>query len=154
MGEAKSDEIQSAHKPIDILLVEDSPTDADILQEAMAETKIRNSLHVVTDGVAALQYLRQQGVYENAVIPDLILLDLNLPKKDGREVLAEIKQDEILRSIPVVVLTSSRSEEDIAKSYHLHANCYISKPLDLDRFVDIIKQIDEFWFAVVKLPKR
>ena len=154
MEEVRTDDILSSNKPIDMLLVEDSPTDVDLFKEALRETKIRNRLHVVSDGVEALRYLRREGEYSDAPTPDLILLDLNLPRKDGREVLAVIKNDDGLRAIPVVVLTSSKSEEDIAKTYELYANCYIIKPLDMDRFIEIVKQIDNFWFTVVKLPKR
>ena len=127
-------------KIIDILLVEDNPGDADLAREALETSKVRNSLHVVGDGEAAMAFLRQQGKYTAAPRPDLVLLDLNLPKKDGREVLAEIKSDENLKCIPVVILTTSKAEEDILKTYNLHANCYISKPIDIDTLGEKIRQ--------------
>ena len=139
-------------RPIEILLVEDSPEDADLTREALEDAKVANNLSVVADGAAALAYLRRQGEYAQATRPDLILLDLNLPKKDGREVLAEIKADEELKLIPVVVLTTSEAEQDIVRSYKLHANCYVTKPLDLDQFVTVVKSIEDFWLAIVKLP--
>ena len=139
-------------KPIEILLVEDNPGDARLTKEALKESKVLNRLHVVGDGVAALAFLRRQDKYTRAVHPDLILLDLNLPKKDGREVLEEIKEDPNLRRIPVVILTISKDEEDIIKTYNLHANCYITKPVDFDQFMEVVKAIEEFWLAVVKLP--
>ena len=139
-------------KPIDILLVEDSPTDALLTKRALGEAKLINRLHIVEDGVEAIAFLRKQDPYANAPRPHLILLDLNLPKKDGREVLAEIKSDEDLRVIPVVVLTTSKSEEDILRSYKLHANCYIAKPVDFNSFADAVASIENFWFAVVTLP--
>lgn len=141
-------------KHVEILLVEDSETDVDLMREVMEDSKLSNNLHVVMDGVAALKYLRNQAGYESAVRPDIILLDLNLPKKDGREVLAEIKNDPDLQDIPVVVLTSSKAEEDIYRSYKLHANCYVTKPLDLEQFALIVRQIESFWFSVVKLPPK
>ena len=140
--------------PIEILLVEDNPADVRLTQEALKEEKLRNNLHVVRDGVDALAYLRREGKYEKAVRPDLILLDLNLPKKDGREVLTEIKNDEKLKTIPVVVLTISNAEADILKSYNLHANCYIQKPLDLIQFSKVVKSIQYFWLTIVKLPPK
>jgi CheY-like chemotaxis protein len=139
-------------RPIEILLVEDSPEDADLTREALEDAKVANNLSVVADGAAALAYLRREGDYALATRPDLILLDLNLPKKDGREVLAEIKADEELKLIPVVVLTTSEAEQDIVRSYKLHANCYVTKPLDLDQFVTVVKSIEDFWLAIVKLP--
>ncbi len=139
-------------KIIDILLVEDNPGDADLAREALETGKVRNSLHVVGDGEAAMAFLRHQGKYTAAPRPDLVLLDLNLPKKDGREVLAEIKSDENLKCIPVVILTTSKAEVDILKTYNLHANCYISKPIDLDQFIKVVQAIEEFWFTIVKLP--
>ncbi|AXB43708.1 response regulator [Amycolatopsis albispora] len=139
--------------PIDILLVEDDPGDVLMTQEAFEHHKIRNSLHVVSDGVEALEFLRRDGAYPDAPRPGLILLDLNLPKKDGREVLAEIKAEPELRSIPVVVLTTSEAEEDILRSYDLHANAYVTKPVDFERFVEVVRQIDDFFVTVVKLPK-
>ena len=139
-------------KPIEILLVEDNPGDVRLTQEAFKENKVRNTLHAVTDGAEALAFLRQEREYAQACRPDLILLDLNLPKKDGREVLEEIKADVGLRCIPVVVLTSSEAEEDVSRAYGLNANCYVTKPLDLDRFVDVVRSIENFWLSIVKLP--
>lgn len=143
---------QSSGIPIMILLVEDNPGDARLAQEALKESKLKNTLIIVGDGIEAMDYLNKKGKYENALKPDLILLDLNLPKKDGREVLKEIKQDERLKRIPVVILTISKAEEDILKSYNLHANCYVTKPLDLDQFMKVVKSIENFWFSIVKLP--
>jgi len=142
----------AAIRPIEILLVEDNPGDVRLTQEALREGKVHNRLHVVGDGVAALNFLRGLPPYQEALRPDIILLDLNLPKKSGREVLAEIKADADLGAIPVVVLTTSQAEQDIFASYTLHANCYIAKPVDLDEFVRVVKSIEEFWFPVVKLP--
>lgn len=144
--------LQQKVRPIDILLVEDSPADVRLTREALKEAKVVNSLHVVLDGRAALDFLRQQGQYATSRRPDLILLDLNLPKKDGREVLAEIKQDEDLKRIPVVVLTTSKAEEDVVRSYNLHANAYVSKPVELKQFLEVIHALEEFWLAVVTLP--
>jgi CheY-like chemotaxis protein len=141
-------------KPIEILLVEDNPADVRLTQEALKEGKVRNNLFVARDGVEAIEFLRREGPHANATKPDLILLDLNLPRKDGREVLAEIKNDDTLRTIPVVVLTTSSAEADILKSYNLHANCYITKPVDLEQFVQVIKSIDDFWLTVVRLPSE
>ncbi|GAA3438237.1 response regulator [Kutzneria kofuensis] len=138
---------------VDVLLVEDDPGDVLMTREAFEHHKLRNKLHVVADGVEALQFLRREGEYADAPRPGLVLLDLNLPRKDGREVLAEIKSDESLRSIPVVVLTTSEAEEDILRSYDLHANAYVTKPVDFDRFIDVIRQIDDFFVTVVKLPR-
>ena len=138
---------------IDVLLVEDDPGDALMTQEAFEHHKIRNTLHVVKDGVEALEFLRREGQYANAPRPGLILLDLNLPRKDGREVLSEVKADAELRSIPVVVLTTSEAEEDILRSYSLYANAYVTKPVDFDRFIDVVRQIDDFFVTVVKLPR-
>ncbi|WP_320069263.1 response regulator [Micromonospora sp. RTGN7] len=140
--------------PIEVLLVEDDPGDVLMTQEAFEEHKLRNRLTVVSDGDEALAYLRREGQYADAVLPDLILLDLNLPRRDGREVLEEIKQDEQLCRIPVVVLTTSQADEDILRSYQLHANAYVTKPVDFDRFIAVIRQIDEFFVSVVKLPPR
>jgi CheY-like chemotaxis protein len=137
---------------IDVLLVEDDDGDVLMTREAFEHHKIRNNLHVVQDGEEALQFLRREGPYADAPRPGLILLDLNLPKRDGREVLAELKADAELRVIPVVVLTTSEAEEDIVRSYSLHANAYVSKPVDFDRFIDVIRQIDDFFVTVVKLP--
>jgi chemotaxis family two-component system response regulator Rcp1 len=137
---------------LDILLVEDNPGDVRLTQEALKENKFRNSLHVAKDGVEAMAFLRREGRHAGAPRPDLILLDLNLPQKDGREVLSEIKSDADLKRIPVVILTTSQAEEDILKTYNLHANCYITKPVDLDRFIQVVRSIKEFWLAIVKLP--
>ena len=137
----------TASQPIVVLLVEDDPGDVVLIQEAFEHNKVRNNLHVVGDGVEAMEFLRNGGER-----PDLILLDLNLPRKDGREVLAEVKGDPRLRSIPVVVLTTSKAEEDILRSYDLHANAYVTKPVDFNRFIEVVRQIDEFFVTVVKLP--
>lgn len=137
---------------IDILLVEDNVGDVRLTVEALKEGKVRNNLQVVSDGVEAMAYLRRQGKYHSAPRPGLILLDLNLPRKDGREVLAEIKEDAVLKRIPIVVLTTSEAEEDIIKSYDLHANCYITKPVDLNKFIEVVKIIDHFWLSIVQLP--
>ena len=138
--------------PIKILLVEDNPGDIRLTREALRDGKIYNNLYVVRDGVEAMAFLRKTGQYTRAPRPDLILLDLNLPRKDGHEVLAEVKTDENLRRIPVVILTTSQAEEDIIKTYDLHVNCYITKPVDLDQFVKIVKSIEDFWLTIVKLP--
>jgi CheY-like chemotaxis protein len=140
--------------PIEILLIEDNPGDARLTAEALRSTKIRNKLATVEDGVEALAYLRQEGEHAHDTRPDLILLDLNLPRKDGREVLAEIKADPKLRRIPVVVMTSSRAEEDVCRTYDLHANCYIAKPLDLQQFMKVVQSIEDFWLTVVRLPSE
>ncbi len=140
-------------KPIEILLVEDSPTDVLLAQEALEHAKVLNKLHVASDGVEAMEFLQRQGRFADATRPDLILLDLNLPRKDGREVLAEIKADDALKRIPVVVLTTSKAEEDIFKAYGLHANCYVTKPVDFERFSDVVRAIETFWFTVVSLPE-
>ncbi|MEQ9619614.1 MAG: response regulator [Deltaproteobacteria bacterium] len=139
--------------PIDILLVEDNPGDARLTQEALREGKVYNTLYVVEDGEEAVSFLKQTGEYADCPKPDLILLDLNLPKKNGIEVLREIKMDDDLKLIPTVVLTTSSAEEDILKSYSLHANCYITKPVDLAQFYDVIRSVEDFWFTVVKLPE-
>ena len=139
-------------KPIDILLVEDNPGDADLAREALENSKLHNDLSVVGDGMEAMDFLRRKGKYAQAPRPDLILLDLNLPKKDGREVLAEIKADPDLKRIPVVILTISKDEEDVLKSYTLHANCFITKPIDLGQFMKVVKSIEDFWLTIVKLP--
>jgi two-component system, chemotaxis family, response regulator Rcp1 len=138
--------------PIEILLVEDSPGDVRLTREALRDAKVQNTLHVVADGIDATAFLSREGKYAYAPRPDLILLDLNLPKKSGREVLEEIKLDPNLKSIPVVVLTTSSADEDILRSYQLHANCYITKPVDLEQFLKVVKSIDNFWLAIVKLP--
>jgi CheY-like chemotaxis protein len=146
--------MQSDTRAIEILLVEDNPGDARLTLEAMREAKLRNRMHVVEDGVEAMEFLRRQGRFGDAPRPDLILLDLNLPRKDGREVLAEVKADPDLKRIPVVVLTTSRAEEDVVRAYDLHANCYVTKPVDLAQFMKIVAQIDEFWVKVVTLPGK
>jgi two-component system, chemotaxis family, response regulator Rcp1 len=140
-------------EPIEILLVEDNPGDARLAVEALKESKVHNNLYHVADGVEAMRFLRGEGEYAEAPQPDLILLDLNLPRKDGREVLSEIKEDPRLRLVPVVVLTTSAAERDLVKTYGLHANAYVIKPIDLDRFVEIVQGIEEFWFSIVKLPQ-
>jgi CheY-like chemotaxis protein len=137
---------------IDILMVEDNPGDARLTQEALKESKVYNNLHHVRDGVEAMEFLLKEGSFHDAPTPDIILLDLNLPRKDGRQVLAELKAIPRLKNIPVVVLTTSEAEQDIVKSYELHANCYITKPVDLDKFVEIIHGIENFWLSIVKLP--
>jgi len=139
---------------VKILLVEDNPGDVRLTREAFKENKVLNELYVVKDGVAAMAFLRRESKYADAPRPDLVLLDLNLPKKDGREVLAEIKADDDLRTIPVVVLTTSENEDDVRKMYSLHANCFITKPVDLDRFIDVVKSVEEFWLTVVRLPPQ
>jgi two-component system, chemotaxis family, response regulator Rcp1 len=138
--------------PIEVLLVEDSPGDVRLTREAFKDAKVHINLHVATDGAHAMEFLNREGEHANAPRPDLVLLDLNLPKKDGREVLQEIKESPTLKSIPVVILTTSSSEADILKSYRLHANCYITKPVGLDGFLTVVKSIDNFWLSVVKLP--
>ncbi len=138
---------------IDVLLVDDDPGDTLMIREAFADNKVRNELVCVSDGVEAMRYLRREGEYANALRPDLILLDLNLPRMDGREVLAEIKGDPALSTIPVVVLTTSHAEEDVLRSYQLHANAYVTKPVDFERFIEVVRQIDEFFVTVVKLPR-
>jgi CheY-like chemotaxis protein len=139
-------------RPIEILLVEDDPGDTLITTEALAQSKVINNLHNVVNGEEALAYQRREGGYADAVRPDLVLLDLNLPRRDGREVLAEVKGDDDLRRIPVVVLTTSAAEEDIIRSYDLHANAYVTKPVDFDRFVEVVRSIDDFYFTIVRLP--
>lgn len=143
-----------APQSADILLVEDNPGDVRLIQEALQDGKLLNRIATVSDGQKALAYLRKQGSYAQATRPDLILLDLNIPRKDGREVLAEIKADPHLRSIPVVIVTSSQAEEDILRSYNTHANCYVAKPVDLEKFVAVVKAIEEFWVTIVKLPPK
>lgn len=139
-------------KPIEILLIEDNAGDARLAREALRDAKVANHLSWAPDGVEALDFLRREGKYQSAPRPDLILLDLNLPRKDGREVLSEIKADEKFKRIPVVILTTSQAEEDILRAYHLNANCYISKPVDLDQFIKVVKTIEDFWLTIVKLP--
>lgn len=140
------------NRPVIILLVEDNEADIRLTREGIKEAKIKNDLHVVRDGEDALQFLRKKGAYQDVPTPDLVLLDLNLPKKDGRQVLEEIKTDEQLKFIPVVVLTSSQAEKDILESYSLHANCYVTKPMGLNQFVEVIKSIEDFWISIDKLP--
>lgn len=139
---------------VEILLVEDNPGDVRLTREAWKEARIRNRLHVAEDGVEALAFLRREGRHADAVRPHLVLLDLNLPRKDGREVLAEIKEDPNLRHIPVVILTTSKAEQDVLKTYDLHANCYITKPLDMDQFIRVVRSIEDFWLTIVTLPPR
>lgn len=141
-------------RPVEILLVEDNPGDVRLTVEALKEAKVLNKLTVLKDGVEALAFLHRQGQYANAARPHLILLDLNLPKKDGRDVLAEIKADSDLKRIPVVVLTTSKDEQDILKSYNLHANCYVTKPVDLEQFISVVKSIEDFWLGIVMLPRN
>jgi len=136
-----------------ILLVEDSPTDVMMTREALEYYKVRNPLHVANDGVEAMEYLRREGEHRDAPHPGLIILDLNLPRKSGREVLEDLKTDPALKAIPVVVLTTSKSEEDVARSYGLHANCYITKPVDFSKFIDVVRSIKDFWLGIVTLPR-
>ncbi len=145
---------ENLSRPIEILLVEDNPGDVRLTREALKDAKVLNNLYVADDGFEALAFLKREGEYLNAIRPDLILLDLNLPKKDGREVLAEIKADPGLRQIPVVILTTSKAEEDVLKTYDLHANCYITKPVDLEKFIEVISAIEDFWLSIVKLPRN
>ena len=142
------------HRTIDVLLVEDDPGDVLMTREAFTENKVANRLAVVSDGVSALEFLRKEGEYADAPTPDLVLLDLNLPRMDGREVLAAMKSDDELRRIPVVVLTTSEAEEDVLRSYSPHANAYVTKPVDFERFIDVVRQIDDFFVSVVRLPSR
>jgi two-component system, chemotaxis family, response regulator Rcp1 len=139
-------------KPIEILLVEDNPGDARLTREALAHSKVRNNLHHARDGEEAIAFLRREGAFSDAPTPDLILLDLNLPRRDGREVLEDIKRDHALMHIPVVILTSSQAEEDILRSYRLHANCFITKPVDLEQLTKVVQGIEQFWFTLVRLP--
>ena len=141
-------------KPIEILLVEDSPSDTTLTIEALEAGKVANRLSHVEDGVEAMAYLRREGKYKKATRPDLIMLDLNLPRKDGREVLAELKNDPVLKIIPVIVLTTSRSDEDILRSYELNANCYITKPVDFEHFINVVKSVENFWLSIVTLPPK
>jgi CheY-like chemotaxis protein len=140
------------NRPVEILLVEDNPGDERLTREALKEGKVYSNLHWVKDGVEAMEFLRRQGKYKDVPRPDIILLDLNLPKKDGREVLQDIKNDNELKRIPVVVLTTSKAEEDVLRTYNLHANCYVTKPVDLEKFIVVVKSIDVFWLTVVTLP--
>jgi len=145
--------METTGRPIEILLVEDNPADVRLTVEILKETKVRNTLTIAGDGIEALDLLHRTGKYTQAVRPDLILLDLDLPKKDGKQVLAEIKADPVLKRIPVVILTSSKAEEDIAKSYNLYANCYVTKPVDLEQFVKVVKSFEDSWLTIVKLPQ-
>ena len=147
-------ENRKACRPIEILMVEDNPGDVRLTIEALKEGKVRNNLTTVEDGEAAMKFLRRQGPYSKVPRPDLVLLDLNLPKKNGREVLAEIKDDPDLKRIPVVILTVSEAEQDIIKSYNLHANCYITKPVNLEQFIKVVRSIEDFWLSIVMLPPR
>jgi len=147
-------ENRRACRPIEILMVEDNPGDVRLTIEALKEGKVRNNLTTVEDGEAAMKFLRRQGPYSKVPRPDLVLLDLNLPKKNGREVLAEIKDDPDLKRIPVVILTVSEAEQDIIKSYNLHANCYITKPVNLEQFIKVVRSIEDFWLSIVMLPPR
>ncbi len=145
-------EDQTKYKPVEILLVEDNPADACLVVEVFKDFKVKNNIHLVVDGIAAMDFLNKKSEFENVPRPDLILLDLNLPRKDGREVLKEIKEDKKLRCIPVVILTTSSAKEDITKTYSNHANCYITKPVDFDHFLKVVQSIENFWLTVVKLP--
>ena len=139
-------------RPIEILLVEDNPGDARLTREALSQSKVSNNLHHARDGEEAMRFLKREGQFANAPTPDLVLLDLNLPRRDGREVLEDVKRDPLLKHIPVVVLTSSEAEEDILRSYRLHANCFITKPVDLEQLTKVVQAIEQFWFTLVKLP--
>ncbi|SRR5258706_1720800 len=143
---------QRALRPIEILMVEDNPGDVRLTREALKGGKVWNEIHVVTDGAAALDFLRGKPPYESAPRPDLVLLDLNLPKKDGREVLASMKADPLLKMIPVVILTTSQAEEDVVRAYNLHCNCYVTKPVDFEQFTRIVQAIEQFWLTIVTLP--
>jgi CheY-like chemotaxis protein len=143
-----------AFKPVEILVVEDSKGDIGLIEEVFEDAKIGNIIHIVEDGEEAIDFLRGKGQFSGSPRPDIILLDLNLPKKDGREVLEEVKGDDELKNIPIVVLTTSKAEEDILKSYNLHANAYITKPVDFDQFLDVVKSIENFWLEIVKLPSK
>ncbi len=144
--------MKNKFKAVEILLIEDNPGDVRLTVEALKESKIINNLNVVDDGIEALSYLQKEGIYKDKPRPDLIILDLNLPKKDGREVLGEIKSEDSLKQIPIVILTTSEAEEDIIKSYELHANCYITKPVNMEQFVKVVKSVGDFWFSIVILP--
>lgn len=139
-------------KPVEILLVEDNPGDVELTREAFKQSKINNNIHVAKDGEQALDFLRKQGTFTGVTTPDIVLLDLNLPKKDGRQVLEEVKHDETLRRIPVVIMTSSKSEQDVVKTYDLHANSYLIKPVNLEKFAEVVEAIENFWFTIVVLP--
>jgi len=139
-------------RPIEILLVEDNPGDARLTREALSQSKVSNNLHHARDGEEAMRFLKREGQFANAPTPDLVLLDLNLPRRDGREVLEDVKRDPLLKHIPIVILTSSEAEEDILRSYRLHANCFITKPVDLEQLTKVVQAIEQFWFTLVKLP--
>ncbi len=141
-------------RDMEILMIEDSFEDVELAKEALLEAKVNSNLHHVEDGVYGIEFLRKKSKYKNAPTPDVILLDINMPRKNGIEVLKEVKSDEFLKIIPIIVLTTSKAEEDILKSYKLHANCYITKPLDFDNFIKIVKHIEAFWFSIVRLPTR
>ncbi|MDI1308427.1 MAG: response regulator [Methylotenera sp.] len=141
-------------RPVEFLLAEDNPGDVRLTKEALRDSKVLNNLNVVQDGVEALAFLRREGKYADAPRPDVVLLDLNLPKKDGRQVLEAIKSDPALKRIPVVIITSSEAEQDIMRTYDLHANCYVAKPVDLDQFIKVIQSIENFWLTIVKLPSN
>jgi CheY-like chemotaxis protein len=141
-------------RPVEILLAEDNPADVRLTREALRDAKVHNNLNVVADGVEAMAFLRHQGAYADASRPDVILLDLNMPRKDGRQVLAEIKADEQLKTIPIVVLTSSLAEEDILRAYNLNVNCYVTKPVELDQFLKVVRSIENFWLEIVALPEK
>ena len=144
--------IKMQGRPVEILLVEDSPGDVQLTVEALRDAKVHNNLHIARDGEEAMAFLKREGEHEDATRPDLILLDLNLPRKSGREVLADIKSDQVLRRIPVVILSTSANEDDISSAYDLNANCYVTKPVDLDQFLNVVRAIDSFWLTLVKLP--
>jgi len=146
--------VTHAIRPIEVLLVEDNPGDVRLMQEALKDAKVRNNLHVVNDGDEAMSFLRRQEKYSDSPEPDLIMLDLNLPGKDGREVLQEIKTHPALMHIPVVIVTTSSAEEDILESYSLHANCFVKKPVNLEQFIKVVHAIEDFWFTIVKLPRK
>ena len=146
--------IEQTGRPAEILLAEDNPADVRLTREALRDAKVHNNLNVVFDGVEAMAFLRRQGTYANAPRPDVILLDLNMPRKDGRQVLAEIKADEQLKCIPIVILTSSQVEEDILRAYNLNVNCYVTKPVELDQFLKVVKSIENFWLEIVALPEK
>ncbi|MDG4555758.1 MAG: response regulator [Candidatus Competibacter sp.] len=143
---------KNSGRPIDILLAEDNPADARLTCEALADGKVANRIHVVDDGIKAMAFLRRLPPYQDAPCPDIVLLDLNMPRMDGREVLAEIKSDPLLKMLPVVVLTTSQAEEDILRAYQLQANCYVTKPVDLDQLIKVVSNIENFWFSIVRLP--
>ena len=149
-----NDNLLKWSRPVEILLVDDNPADVALTQEAFLENKLCNNLNVVNDGVEAMDYLRKRGQYASVPTPDIILLDLNMPRKDGREVLAEIKADDVLKYIPVVIMTVSKDDKDILESYRLHANCYVKKPVKFTEFVEVVKAIENFWFSVVTLPPK